>query len=128
MLKNLVAIARNLCQAGTAGVSLLEMTANGEEIFRWVALAGKLEAYAQGTAPGKFSPCGVCLDRQAPQLYSYPERYFTYFQQIQPPIVEGLVIPLDRANQPLGTIWIVSVACGEFFPSPCQGRSSENLP
>lgn len=108
MLEKLVTVAKELCQAGTAGVSLLELTADGEEIFCWSALAGALAGYEGGTTPRNFSPCGICLDRQAPQLYSYPERYFTYFQCAKPTIVEGLVIPLMGATQPLGTIWIVS--------------------
>ncbi|NMF65385.1 PAS domain S-box protein [Brasilonema octagenarum] len=108
MLKTLVAVARDLCQAGTAGVSLLEITPTGEEIFRWVALAGELEEYEQGTSPGDFSPCGVCLERRSPQLFLYPERYFTYFQQAKPAIIESLIIPLAIDEQPLGTIWIVS--------------------
>lgn len=108
MLKTLVQVARELCGAGTAGVSFLEISACGESIFRWVALAGVLEQYEQKTTPGSFSSCGVCLERQAPQLYLYPERYFTYFQQVEPTIVESLVIPLIIDEQPLGTLWIVS--------------------
>lgn len=107
MLKTLVAIAKDLCQAGTAGVSLLETTQKGEE-FRWVVLAGDLAKYEQGTTPRQFSPCGVCLERQAPQLYSYPARYFTYLQSIEPTVVESLVIPLVATDRLLGTIWIVS--------------------
>ncbi|HEY9747375.1 MAG TPA: histidine kinase dimerization/phospho-acceptor domain-containing protein, partial [Allocoleopsis sp.] len=108
MLRQLVQMALDLCQAGTAGVSLLETSETGEVIFRWVCLAGDLAAYEQGFTPRNFSPCGTCLDRGAPQLYFYPERYFTYFQQAKPTIVEGLVIPLLAQGQPLGTIWIVS--------------------
>ena len=105
MLKTLVTVALELCGAGSAGVSLLEVTPNGEEVFRWVALAGALEAYEQGTVERYKSPCGVCLEAQAPQLYSYPGRYFTDLQDIQPQIVEALVIPLVPGNQPLGAIW-----------------------
>ncbi|KAF3890086.1 MULTISPECIES: PAS domain S-box protein [Nostocales] len=108
MLQALVSAAKELCLAGTAGVSLLEVTHDGEEIFRWSALAGALASYEGETTPKNFSPCGICLDRQAPQLYSYPERYFPYLKIAKPIIVEGLVIPLMNANQPLGTIWIVS--------------------
>ncbi|MUH00758.1 EAL domain-containing protein [Scytonema sp. UIC 10036] len=108
MLKNLVEIALSLCQAGTAGVSLLDVTPSGEEVFRWDMLAGILEQYVGGTTPRNFSPCGTCLDRGAPQLYSYPERYFTYFQATKTPFVEGLVLPLIADRHPLGTIWIVS--------------------
>ncbi|MEA5502579.1 PAS domain-containing protein, partial [Halotia wernerae UHCC 0503] len=108
MLKILVTVARDLCLAGTAGVSLLEFTNGGKSIFRWVALAGALEQYEQMTTPGDFSPCGLCLERRAPQLFLNLERYFTYFQQAQPAIIEDLVIPLVIDNQQLGTIWIVS--------------------
>lgn len=108
ILKSLVDIALDLCVAGTAGVSLLETTANGEEIFRWNVLAGALAEYVGGTTPRNFSPCGTCLDRGTPQLYQYPERYFTYLQAANTPIVEGLVVPLIADNQALGTIWIVS--------------------
>jgi signal transduction histidine kinase/CheY-like chemotaxis protein len=65
-------------------------------------------AYEQTPTLYTFSCCGICLERQAPLLYSYPERYFTYLQQFQPTIAEILVVPLLVANQPLGTIWIVS--------------------
>ncbi|MDF5729510.1 MAG: PAS domain S-box protein [Rhizonema sp. PD38] len=108
MLKTLVGIARDLCQAGTVGVSLLELSSSGEEIFRWVVIAGEWEQYEQGIIPKDFSPCGVCLERGAPQLYLYPERYFTYFKQAKPTIFESLVIPFVIDEQPLGTIWIVS--------------------
>ncbi|MDZ8108558.1 MAG: PAS domain S-box protein [Nostoc sp. DedQUE12a] len=108
MLQALVTAAQELCLAGSAGVSLLEVTPDGEEIFRWSALAGALAGREGETTPRNFSPCGTCLDRQAPVLYSYPERYFTYLQTAKFPVVEGLVIPLMNANQPLGTIWILS--------------------
>jgi PAS domain S-box-containing protein len=108
MLQSLVDIAVELCQAGTAGVSLLETTPDGAEIFRWTVLAGTLSQYVGGTSPRNFSPCGVCLDRGTPQLFSHPERYFTYFQEANTPIVEGLVLPLMAAHYVFGTIWILS--------------------
>ncbi|WP_445253227.1 ATP-binding protein [Nostoc sp. 106C] len=108
MLQNLVDITLELCSAGTVGVSLLEITPNKEEIFRWNVLAGALAEYVGDTTPRNFSPCGVCLDCGTPQLYSYPDRYFTYLQAANTPIVEGLVLPLIADNHALGTIWIMS--------------------
>lgn len=108
LLKTLVVIAKDLCQAGTAGVSLLETLSSGETVFRWVAVAGELEQYEQETTPCHLSPCGVCLEHRSPQLYAYPGQYFTSLQAAEPPIVESLVIPLIAGNQPLGAIWIVS--------------------
>ncbi|GFE70883.1 GAF domain-containing sensor histidine kinase [Chroococcus sp. FPU101] len=108
MLQSLVKMALELCSAGTAGVSLIEVLPTGIKVFRWVALAGALEQYEGDTTPIDFSPCGVCLERNSPQLYSYPERYFTYFQVARPVIVEGLVLPLIANHQSLGTLWILS--------------------
>ncbi|MBD2309371.1 response regulator [Chroococcidiopsis sp. FACHB-1243] len=108
MLQSLVDIALDLCNAGTAGVSLLEVLPSGEEVFRWNVLAGRLSQYVGGTTPRNFSPCGTCLERGTPQLFSHPERYFTYFQKANTPVVEGLVLPLIAENHALGTIWIMS--------------------
>lgn len=107
LLQNLVAIAVELCQAGSAGISIPEITTDGEEIFRWVALAGAY-ANATNTPPRYFSLCGTCLDKKTPQLFTHPELYFTYFKQLRPMIVECLVIPLLVGKQALGTIWIAS--------------------
>ncbi|MEO5821419.1 MAG: ATP-binding protein [Vicinamibacteraceae bacterium] len=109
LLAHLVDLAVRLCNAGSAGVSLLEPAAEpGEGVFRWVAMAGAYREYVGGTTPESFSPCGVCLTRGAPQLYHHPARVFTYLAEATPPIVEGLVIPLRSEAGPLGTIWIVS--------------------
>ncbi|MEH2463332.1 hybrid sensor histidine kinase/response regulator [Nostoc sp.] len=108
LLKKLVKITTKLCRAESAGVSLLEVTPSGEHICRWFALAGVLEAYEQTATLYNRSYCGICLERQTPLLYSYPERYFTYLQEFKPTIVEILVVPLLIANQRLGTIWIIS--------------------
>ncbi|MEH2300516.1 MAG: ATP-binding protein [Nostoc sp.] len=108
LLKKLVKITTKLCRAESAGVSLLEVNPRGENICRWYALAGILEAYEQTATLYTRSYCGICLERQTPLLYSYPERYFTYLQEFKPTIVECLVVPLLIADQSLGTIWIVS--------------------
>ncbi|MBH8577283.1 PAS domain S-box protein [Nostocaceae cyanobacterium CENA369] len=117
MLQSLVDKALELCIWGTAGVSLLEVTANGEEIFCAHVLAGVLAEYLGGTTPRDVSPCGVCLERGTPQLYSYPERYFTYLQAANTPIVEELVLPLIADNHALGTIWIMSHSEQQHFDS-----------
>lgn len=108
LLTTLADVAVELCSpSGTAGVSLLDNAAD-REVFRWVALAGQLAGFLGGTTPRDFSPCGTCLDRNAPQLYFYPERLFTYFAAVKPTIVEGLVLPFSVNGAALGTIWVVS--------------------
>lgn len=109
LLPRLVDLAVELCDAGSAGVSLLEPSAApGQGVFRWVAMSGAYREYVGGTTPESFSPCGTCLQFGTAQLYCYPARFFTYLSQATPPIVEGLVIPLRSEIGPLGTIWIVS--------------------
>lgn len=106
-LEVLVQVALKLCGAGSAGVSLLEPRKDGSAVFRWVALAGEYSQHLGGTTPADFSPCGTTLARGAPQLFSHPERFFVYFQEARPLIVEGLVVPL-RAGEVVGTLWTVS--------------------
>ena len=111
LLQRLVEIAVDRCEAGSAGVSLLESgPREGEGIFRWVAMAGAYRPYVGGTTPESFSPCGTCLARGAAQLYDRPARLFTYLAETTPEIIEGLVVPLRSAFKPavIGTIWIVS--------------------
>ncbi|MEB3355887.1 MAG: PAS domain S-box protein [Synechococcales bacterium] len=110
MLQSLVDFALKLCDGGpaTAGVSLVEKHPNREDVFRWVVLSGTLASQVGGCTPRNFSPCGVCLAQGTPVLFSHPERYFTYFQDANTPMVEGLVLPLMAEGQTLGTIWIIS--------------------
>jgi signal transduction histidine kinase/PAS domain-containing protein len=108
ILKYLVEAAVDLCFAGTAGVSLIETLPSGEEVLRWVALAGIYEQYEGDITNREYSPCGVCLNQGSTQLYHQPEGYFPSPQQAEPPIVEGLVVPLLLEGQALGTIWIAS--------------------
>ncbi|MEG4970107.1 PAS domain-containing protein [Microcoleus sp. B6-A1] len=108
LLKTLVAIAQDLCDAGSVGVCLLEENGSCEQIFRWEALAGAWEAAEHTNTPRTLRLSGAGLDRQTPQLYFAPEQYFTDLQQLELPIAEALVVPMQAENQTLGAIWIVS--------------------
>jgi PAS domain S-box-containing protein len=108
MLQRLVDLAVELCDAGTAGVSLAETQPNGKVVFRWVAMAGDLASHMGDCVPYECCPCGICLDQRVPLLFAHPERYFTRFQQVGVPLVESLVLPLIAAGQALGTIWIMT--------------------
>lgn len=121
LLQKLVDIALELCRAGTAGVSLLQKTADGRQMFVWVALAGAYSGHVGKRTPARFSVCGICLERQAAQLYSHPDRYFSYYASQEdfeagdsaqpfedPGIVETLVVPFPAGSRPLGTIWVAS--------------------
>ena len=113
VLQGLLSAAVELCGGGkdssTAGVSLLESTPEGEPIFRWVALEGCLSAHIGGTTPRNFSPCGECLDKDAPIILARPDLKYDYFQSAGIEFTEGLVLPFGEVGAPpLGTIWVIS--------------------
>lgn len=123
LLQSLVNYALDLCQAGTAGISVLEIADDGSARFCWATIAGTLSSYVGNITPRHASFCGICLDQagesddRAPQLFCHPERYFTDLQGMKIPIVETLVLPLVAGGQALGTIWILSHDEARHFDS-----------
>jgi PAS domain S-box-containing protein len=107
VLQQLVETALKLCQAHSAGISILEEE-NGRKIFRWHAVAGQWSGYLGGTMPREISPCGTVLDRNAIQLMEHPERHFPFPPEVAPSVVEVLLIPFHVAQKPVGTIWVIA--------------------
>jgi hypothetical protein len=93
LLQTLANTGLQLCQADSAGVSLLDTSSEGERFFRWAAMAGVLAPRLMQTGP-EHSLCGTCLKCGAPQLYAFPGRHYSYpgFQPFED-IVEALVVP-----------------------------------
>jgi signal transduction histidine kinase len=108
ILQMLAEAALELCNAQTAGISLLESSDAGEEIFRWRALAGTHASNLGGMTPRDFSPCGTVLDRRAPQLFSNPALHFAYLDEVFPSLTECLLIPFFVGGRPVGTIWAMT--------------------
>jgi signal transduction histidine kinase len=106
ILQKLVETAHRLCNAHTAGISLLEEH-DGQEVFRWEALAGVFADRLNNTMPRHASPCGTTIDRNATQLMYMAERVFPALKA-QPPVVEALLVPFHVDNKPVGTVWIVA--------------------
>ena len=106
ILQRLVETALQLCRADTAGISLLEEQ-NGEEVFRWEALAGVYADRLNATMPRHASPCGVTIDRDTTQLMYMAERLFPALKA-EPPVVEALLIPFHVEEKPVGTVWVVA--------------------
>ena len=98
--------ALELCRAGTAGVSLLDIESGGE-VFRPQAVVGVLSGSVPKTIPRDESPCGTAIDRNRPQLVRFPERFFSSLK-FQQPIAEALIIPFQVQDRPAGTIWIAA--------------------
>jgi signal transduction histidine kinase len=106
ILQKLVETAHRLCNAHTVGISLLEQH-DGQEVFRWEALAGVFADRLNNTMPRYASPCGTTIDRNASQLMYMAERVFPALKA-EPPVVEALLIPFHVDNKPVGTVWIVA--------------------
>jgi signal transduction histidine kinase len=125
ILQRLVEAALELCEAGSAGISLMEEE-NGEQIFRWHALTGALASHLWGITPRNFSPCGTVVDRNATQLFYGPDRHFRYFADVKPRIIEALLIPFAVAGRTVGTIWVVTHDDRRRFDAE-DGRLIANL-
>lgn len=105
-LGRLSAEALELCNAHSAGVSLIEHEGI-ECVFRWVALAGQWASYKGGSLPRHASPCGIVIDQNAPQLMAHPHTFFSAIQGT-PPVNEVLLVPFSFLNEPVGTVWVVA--------------------
>jgi two-component sensor histidine kinase len=106
ILPRLVGLTMDMCNACSAGVSVLEP---GQSVFRWVGLSGVLSVFEGATTPRDFSPCGVCLDREAPVLMRHPERVYDWIRDAGISVPEVLLVPLlVRGAEPLGTLWVVA--------------------
>ena len=117
ILQALVGSAMELCRAQSAGISLLEE--DGAH-FYWPAVAGQWAAYVGGGTPRDYGPCGTVLDRGAPQLFSRPQRHFTYLADATPPIEEALLAPFYVDAEAIGTVWVIS-------HDPRRGFDAEDL-
>lgn len=108
MLQTLSDMALSLCEAGSAGIGLLETGADGATVFRWVAVSGECVATAGTTTPIADSPSGVTLELSAGQLFSFPRRHFACLEHVSPEIIEELVVPIPGEPVPWGTLWVMS--------------------
>jgi two-component sensor histidine kinase len=105
--RNVLDLARSLCHAGSAGLSLLRPDSAGQPMVRWAAISGALASYEGTETPRDASPCGLCLETGSTIRVSRPQRTFTDLRDTQPEIVEDLIVPLyDKASKPLGTLWV----------------------
>ncbi len=104
LLPRLVKQAMDICEADSAGISVLE-----GDVFRWLGLVGKLAVFEGATTPRNFSPCGVCIDSRSPILMARPERVYGWIAEANITVPEVLLVPLlINVSTPIGTLWIVA--------------------
>jgi PAS domain S-box-containing protein len=107
ILQKLAETALTLCRGQSAGLSLLEDT-DQRQNFHWRALTGVWASHINGGTPRDFGPCGVVLDRNAPQICRHAEIDFPYFGDVSPLVEEALLVPFYLDGEAVGTVWVVS--------------------
>lgn len=114
VLPVLVDCAIEACEAVSGGISLYEPEP-APGVFRWHHLRGDLEKFTGATTPRHHSPCGITLDRRMPVLVRRPERVYSWLREANVSLPECLLVPLYMgADEPLGTLWVVSKDEGHF--------------
>ena len=107
VLQKVAELAMKLCNAGSAGISILEPDADCD-VFRWRAIAGNFAPNLYGSLPRNASPCGTVVARNRVLLFNEPERSYPELRGILPRIFESLMAPLPAEDTPGGTLWVAS--------------------
>jgi transcriptional regulator with GAF, ATPase, and Fis domain len=109
LLGRFVELARELCGAESAGISLYEPDQQSAGVFRWHHLSGVLSPFNGATTPRDHSPCGVCLDRHGPILMAHPEQAYSWIRDASISVPEVLLVPLQVGKEvQIGTLWVVA--------------------
>ncbi len=107
VIQMLCDLALEATGSDTAGISWL---LPDDEGLKWIGLSGAFSPYLGNIVPRFNSPCGTVLDRNAPQLFTRPERYFEWMQAADVSAAEGLVIPFYApSGEARGTFWAATL-------------------
>ena len=125
VLQKLVEVIAQLCQADSAGLSLLE-AGKENDLFRWTAVAGAFAPNFNETIARAASPCGNVIEGTDVVLFNEPGRYFSQLQSSRPHIYEALLVPWIVDGQTIGTIWAIDHSAQRRFDGE-DGRVLKNL-
>jgi two-component sensor histidine kinase len=121
IIPRLVALAMEICDGVSAGVSVLDRETNR---FRWFGVQGALAAMQGVTVPRENSPAGLCLEIGGPVLFAQPGRAFGWMQGNSLPVSELLMVPLQsKGAAPLGTLWVIAKEAGHFDSGHARAMS-----
>jgi two-component sensor histidine kinase len=121
IIPRLVALAMEICDGVSAGVSVLDPETNR---FRWLGVQGALAAMQGVTVPRQNSPAGICMDIGGPVLMAQPGRAFGWMQGGALPVSELLLVPLQsKGAAPLGTLWVIAKEAGHFDSGHARSMS-----
>ncbi|HWP85042.1 MAG TPA: GAF domain-containing protein [Terriglobia bacterium] len=106
-LRLLVQDALDACKGETAGLGLVVTDERGNKFFRNRVAVGMRSDYEGSFAPFHDVPYSVCVQRNSPQLFRHPERYFPAIEPLAP-LAEFLEVPVFEGADNLGVLWIAS--------------------
>lgn len=114
ILSELVHAAVELCGADSAGISIEKDDRTDANFYHWVATAGQYSDFLNAVLPRHPSACGVCLERNRPQLFRVHQRFFDIMGIQAPLVTDGILLPW-RAEETRGTIFIMAHGRTEAF-------------
>jgi two-component sensor histidine kinase len=116
VLQEIAPLARNLCHAGSAGISLLETDPDGNPVIHWSVVTGALAPNQGLRMPRDESPCGLCTERRSPLLFARPGLVVPAFAELAVPVEEFLVVPLrERGERARGALWAAAHGADRKF-------------
>jgi hypothetical protein len=114
ILQELVNAAVELCGADSSGISIQQETGTDEDFYHWVATAGAYSEFMNAVLPRSPSACGVCLERNRPQLFRVTKPFFDLLGVVAPEVTDGILLPWDE-GETRGTIFIMAHGRDEAF-------------
>ncbi|WP_262297715.1 sensor histidine kinase [Microvirga sesbaniae] len=106
VLQTCAELVMELCQADSAGISILE-PGGTSGMLRWRAAAGGFAPNLHGTMPREASPCGTVMERNRVLLFHEAERFFPDLRGVEPRIYENLLAPWHVNGEAVGTLWAI---------------------
>jgi len=116
ILQELVSAAIDMFGADSAGISMQDRNPDGTITYRWVATAGEYAPFLNAVLPEFPSACGLCLERERPQLFTVSQQFFDLLGVQAATITDGILIPW-RVEEQRGTIWVAAHGRTEAFDS-----------
>jgi len=106
--QRLVEVVCQRCGGDGAGLSVIEIGADGVEMLRWLATAGTF-AIAQGTTVARsVSPGNTVISQQATQLMVQPARHFPIMEDPARTVYEEMIAPFWQDGKVVGTLWVLT--------------------
>jgi signal transduction histidine kinase/CheY-like chemotaxis protein len=107
LLQEIADVALSVCNAGSAGISLMEGVGESRS-FRWLAVSGLCADLQGKTTAWDECPCGMTLQAGTPLLFIRPQDHFQCLRFPGVHVAEGVVVPIPADGAQLGAIWVMS--------------------